>query len=289
MSHKRSLDMTSDAGLTSQDTDDARPIQEVLRELQQMPQTPRLVTRPEDREALAREMRQRTEHLGSFLVGPHLQQALASAALQAEPEQRVHQWPKPLQNAGKGKGLIRTAPGPTVPVWVTSYRRKGQRRTGKRAAGVSAGLVRCGIYERCTPAWAAAVSLCAARLGSLAEAQAVWAARGVELDLKTGRLSAYRYAARARWEHQLARTAFEETVAGRRVVSSSAGGRRRLRETPRGPQTNQGRKRYTGAWCEPQVFIVYVGAAPGHRAARFAPFIDATLTGPDAVCALWRP
>ena len=78
--------MTSDAGLTSQDTDDARHIQEVLSELQQMQQPPRLVTSPEELEALEREMRQRTDRLGSLLVGQHLQQALDSDTFQAEQE-----------------------------------------------------------------------------------------------------------------------------------------------------------------------------------------------------------
>ena len=95
--------MTSDAGLTSQDTDYARHIQEVLDELQQMQQTPRLVTSPEELEALEREIRQRTDRLGSLLVGSHLQQALDSAALQAEQERLVRQWPKPLKNDGKVK------------------------------------------------------------------------------------------------------------------------------------------------------------------------------------------
>jgi hypothetical protein len=133
--------MTSESGLSSQDTDDARHLQEVLNELQQMPQTPRLVTSPDDREALEREMRQRTDRLGSLLVGDHLQQALDSAALQAEQERLVRYWPKPLKNDGKVKVLIRTAQGHTVPVWVTYYRRKGQRRMGKRDGGVYAGLV----------------------------------------------------------------------------------------------------------------------------------------------------
>ena len=53
------------------------------------------------------------------------------------------------------------------------------------------------------------------------------------------------------------RTAFEDRVAGRRVVSSSDGGRMRLRDNTRGPQTKQGRRRYTGAWREPKVLIVY--------------------------------
>jgi len=120
-------------------------------------------------------------------------------------------------------------------------------------------------------------------LGSLAEAQEVLAA-----DTNTVRLIAYRYAARARLEQQLERTAFEDTVAGRRVVISSDGGRLRLRETKRGPKTKKGRRRYTGAWREPKVLIVYVVDAEGKQESRFAPFIDATLKGPDAVFALLR-
>src|SRR5262249_49792328 len=73
---KRSIDMTSDSGLISQDSDDASRIQEVLNELRQMQQTPQLVTSPEALEALEREIRQRTDRLGSLLVGHHMQQAL---------------------------------------------------------------------------------------------------------------------------------------------------------------------------------------------------------------------
>jgi hypothetical protein len=278
--------MMSDSGLTSQETDNARHIQEVLNELRQMQQNPRLVTSPDDLEALEREIRQRTDRLGSLLVGYHIQQALDSAALHAEQERLVSHWPKPVKNDGKIKVLIRTAQGHTVPVWATYYRRKGQRRAGKRDAGVYAGLVVLGMYDRCTPALAAEVSLLAAMLGSLAEAQDVLAARGVELDIKAVRLIAYRYAARARLEQQLGRMAFEETVAGRRVVISSDGGRLRLRETKRGPKTNKGRHRYTGAWRAPKVLIVSVVDAEGKRDASFAPVIDATLKGPDAVFAL---
>src|SRR2546430_15178881 len=213
------------AGWTCQDTEYARHIQEVLDELGQIQQTPRLVTSPEDLEALEQEIRQRTDHLGSLLVGYHIQQALDSAALQAEQERLVSQWPQSLKNDGMVQVRVRTAQGHTVPVWVTYYRRKGQRRAGKRDAGMYAGLVLLGIHDRCTPALAAEVSLLAAMLGSLAEAQDVLANRGVELDTKTIRLIAYRYAARARLEQQIESTAFEDSVSGRRVVISSDGGR----------------------------------------------------------------
>jgi hypothetical protein len=135
---------------------------------------------------------------------------------------------------------------------------------------------------------ASEVSLLAAMLGSLHEAQDVLANRGVELDTKTIRLIAYRYAARARLAQQLGRTAFEDSVSGRRVVISSDGGRLRLRETKRGTKTTKGRRRYTGAWREPKVLIIYVVDAEGKRESSFAPVIDATLKGPDAVFALLR-
>ncbi len=83
---QRSIDMTSDSGLISQESDYPQAIQAVLDELHQMQQTPRLVTNPDALETLEREIRQRTDHLGSLLVGYHLQQALDAAALQAEQE-----------------------------------------------------------------------------------------------------------------------------------------------------------------------------------------------------------
>src|SRR4029434_1851412 len=107
------------ADLACQDTDYAQHIQEVLDALGQIQQTPRLVTSPEDLEASEQEIRQRTDRLGSLLVGYHMQQALDSAALQAEQERLVRHWPKPLKNDGRVKVGIRTAHGLAVSVWVT--------------------------------------------------------------------------------------------------------------------------------------------------------------------------
>jgi hypothetical protein len=133
--------MTSAPGATRQDTDYARYIPEALHELHQLPPPPRLVTSPGALEALEHEIRQRTARLGSFLVGHHLQQALDSAALHAEQEQLVQQWPTPLKNDGRVKVGMRTVHGLVGSVWGTYYRRKGQRRAGKRNAGVYPGLV----------------------------------------------------------------------------------------------------------------------------------------------------
>ena len=133
--------MTSDSGLSSQESDYPQARQEVLDELHQMQHTPRLVTNPDALETLERAMRQRTDPLGSFLIGSQRQQALDAAALQAAQAQLVSQWPKPLKNDGKVQVRVRTAQGLAVPVWVAYDRRKGPRRAGKRSAGVSVGLM----------------------------------------------------------------------------------------------------------------------------------------------------
>ena len=44
-----------------------------------MQETPRLVISPDEREALEHEICQRTDFLGSLLVGYHIQQALAGS------------------------------------------------------------------------------------------------------------------------------------------------------------------------------------------------------------------
>ncbi len=183
---------------------------------------------------------------------------------------------------------MRTAQGDTMPLRVSYDRRTGQRRGAKRSAGGYAGLVVLGIDDRCPPGLAAEGSRLAAMLGALQEAQDVLANQGVELETKAVRRMAYRYAARARLVQQVEHTACEDTVAGRRVVIRSDGGRLRLRETKRGPKTPKGRRRSTGAGREPQVLLVYVVDAEGKRDATFVPVMDATLKGPEAVFALLR-
>jgi hypothetical protein len=115
------MTMTSDPGLTCQDSDYATQIQAAIDALQQMQEAPKVVTNPEALEALEHEIRGRTDRLGSLLLGHHLQQSLDSADLQTEQDLLVSQWPKPLKSDGKVKVNIRTAQGDTVAVWATTF------------------------------------------------------------------------------------------------------------------------------------------------------------------------
>ena len=125
-------------------------------------------------------------------------------------------------------------------------------------------------------------------LGSFAEAHQILSERGHGLGEKTLRLIAYRAVERARLAQKT--TGYlghsQESVAGRRVVVSSDGGRIRLREKKRGPKTAKRRNRYKGVWREPKLFIIYVVDETGKQEGNFAPLIDGTLQSPDTLFAM---
>jgi hypothetical protein len=70
------------------------------------------------------------------------------------------------------------------------------------------------------------------------------------------------------------------------VVISTDGGRIRIRKNKRGPRTQKGRRRYSTHWREPKLLIIYTVDDNGKMDRSFAPFIEGTLKGPDAVFGL---
>jgi len=205
----------------------------------------------------------------------------------------VKDFPKRLKSEGKKKVTIRTSSGSSIEVLVRYHRHhydrsRSNRKRRKRQAGLYAGLVLLGIHERSTPLLSSEVGMFTALLGSLSETQAILAHRGVELDVKTIRLLAYRSVQRARMMQRMGHFGFgeEDTLKGLRVVVSSDGGRVRLREKKRGPKTKKRRNRYKGAWREPKLLLIYVVDAEGKQSQCFAPIIDGIIRGPDAFFAL---
>ena len=70
------------------------------------------------------------------------------------------------------------------------------------------------------------------------------------------------------------------------MVVSLDGGRVRVRRKTRGPKTKKGRNRFHTDWKEPKLLILYGGGDAGRPSQTWAPIIDGTLRGPEAVFAL---
>jgi hypothetical protein len=151
---------------------------------------------------------------------------------------------------------------------------------------VYAGFFMLGIYDHLTPGLASEVCLIATIVASFQEASRVMQERGVPIDAKKICEIARRYARRAEFAKQNSSALGAESLAGRRVVISTDGGRIRIRKKKRGPKTEKGRHRYTTKWREPKLLIVYTVNADGKKDASFLPVIEGTMKGPDAVFGL---
>src|SRR5262249_7455256 len=144
-------------------------------------------------------------------------------------------------------------------------------------------LLLWGVHDRCSAALVSEISRLVAMLGSLEEVEKVLSDRGQPLDFKTIRTIAYRFAMRVRAAQRAGTLNWGETVAGRRVVVSTDGGRIRIRTTKRGPKTAKGRNRYRTDRREPKLLILYVVDETGRMNREFLAVIDGTLGGPDAI------
>lgn len=258
-------------------------IEDLLRLFDHLAHLPFIATTPEELAEYERQLCRETERLAGLITGESLQASLASEALAPQVERLVKASGKPLKKDGVQAVTIRTATGVPVTVTTVYYRRKGQRGTKRRLPGLYAGLVILGIFERCTPALSAHVSLLAAALSSFEEAQKLLLEEGIELNVKRVRAIAYAFARRARAIESGPATLDFGNVTGRRVVVSCDGGRVRIRTKKRGPRTKKGRCRYRGVWREPKLFVVSVVGPDGRQDHTCTPLIDATLSGPDAV------
>lgn len=267
----------------------ARQIANIQQELAEMQASSQIVTSPEELAKLEDEIRQITDRLAGAILGQKVQRSLDSEEGQKAEQTMIKNHPQRLKSEGKKTVTIRTGYGADLTLYVRYYRRNCDRRKKKRYAGLYPGLVLLGIFERCTPALTSEIGQMVVLLGSFAEAHQILSERGHGLGEKTLRLIAYRAVDRARLAQKT--TGYlghnsQESVAGRRVVVSSDGGRIRLREKKRGPKTAKRRNRYKGAWREPKLFIIYVVDEKGKQERNFAPLIDGTLQGPDTLFAM---
>jgi len=159
---------------------------------------------------------------------------------------------------------------------------RSQARADK-GKGSYFGLTLLGVCDRTTPALASEVAQLAASLSSFADARARLRQMGVDMSIRRIANVAYHFAQRARSRQEVDGMGIEGSLAGKRVVISTDGGRLRVRKDKRGKKTKKGRSRYHTDWREPKLLVIYVVDEKGRIAQEFAPVIDGTLQGPDEV------
>jgi hypothetical protein len=159
---------------------------------------------------------------------------------------------------------------------------RSQARADK-GKGSYFGLTLLGVCDRTTPALASEVAQLAAALSSFADARARLRQMGVDMSIRRIANVAYHFAQRARSRQELEGMGIEGSLAGKRVVISTDGGRLRVRKNKRGQKTKKGRSRYRTDWREPKLLVIYVVDEKGRLAQEFAPVMDGTLQGPDEV------
>ncbi len=240
----------------------------------------------EQLEELETEIKSLTDRLHAELLGQQLQRSLDDEQLPEEERKFLRNLPGRYRSEGMRPVTVKTASGAEIRIRVRYYVKKGGNRRRNRNRGFYPALLLLGIQNHCTPNLASEIGALAAALSSYEEVQATLARRGVFFDDNTIRELAYRLARRARAMQQQGFADYEMKLSGKRVVVSTDGGRLRVRKNKPGRKTAKGRTRFRTDWREPKVLIIYVVGEDGQKERNIAPFIDATMKGPDEVFAL---
>ena len=167
-----------------------------------------------------------------------MQLALASPALHEQERTLAKASPKKMKDFGYRPVTVQFLGGLEVEL-MARYRCRSQAGANK-GRGSYFGLVLLGVCDRTTPALASEVAQLAAALSSFDDAHAV-AADG---DHHVGPAIAdvaYRFAQRARSRQELDGMGIEGSLAGKRVVISTDGGRLRVRKNKWGRKGRGGR------------------------------------------------
>jgi hypothetical protein len=255
-------------------------IQVVQQQIEARRREGRVIRTAEDFRSMERAIATLTDRLSALLMAEATQAALDDAENRRQARSLAQGAGPTIKDQGRRDVTLRTTCGQVI-VRATYFSRNCDR--GKAGKGMYPMPLLWGIHDRCTAAVVAEISKLVAMLGSLEEVEQVLSDRGQPRDFKTIRTIAYRFAARARAAQRVGGLTRGETVAGRRVVVSTDGGRIRIRTTERGPKTAKGRNRYRTDWREPKLLIIYVVDERGQMDREFLAVIDGTLGGPDAI------
>jgi hypothetical protein len=239
------------------------------------PKTPAELTQQE------RDFKRLTDRRQSLAMALQLQRTLASDEQRTQERKCADATGKKMKNYGFREVRVRFLGGYECKLLARYYARSQAR--ADKARGAYFGLLLLGIHNRCSPALASEVAKLAAAMNSLEDARAQLCEMGVTLSVKQIATIAYQFSARARLRQKASDMGISATLAGRRVVVSTDGGRVRIRTNKRGKRTKKGRRRYRTDWREPKLLAIYVVDEQGRIDREFTPVLDGTLQGPDAV------
>ena len=222
-----------------------------------------------------------TDQLQALATALEVQRALTSPALHEQERRLAKASPKKMKDFGYRPVTVQFLGGLEVEL-MACYWCRSQARVDK-GKGNYFGLTLLGVCDRTTPALASEVAQLAAALSSFDDARARLRQMGVNMSVRRITNVAYHFAHRARSRQQVDGMGIEGSLAGRRVVISTDGGRLRVRKNKRGKKTKKGRSRYHADLREPKLLVIYVVDEKGWIAQEFSPVIDGTLQGPDEV------
>jgi len=228
-----------------------------------------------------REGKALTDRLQALATAREVQCALASPALHEQERALAKASPRKVKDFGYRAVTVQFLGGLEIEL-MARYWCRSQVRAGK-GKGSYFGLMLLGVCDRTTPALASEVAQLAAALSSFEDARARLRQMGVSMSIRRIAGVAYHFAQRARSRQELDGMGIEGSLAGKRVVVSTDGGRLRVRKNKRGQKTKKGRSRYHTDWREPKLLVIYVVDEKGRIAKEFSPVIDGTLQGPDEV------
>ena len=261
----------------------ARDVEDQLREL---PLTVELRSAA-DVAKLEQQMADLGRKLAALRLGLALTRAVNSPELRQREREFVRQLPKKFHSQGTREKSVHLPGGVTVTLSVTYYHRckspEKTRQNGRR--GLFPMLLLLGIVGHYTPRVRQRMAKAAALLGSFDEAVGMLAEDGICLSVNQLREVTAGMGRMLQRLTQQGSLTVAGSVAGRRIVVSMDGGRVRLREPRRG-KTKKGRQRFTPAWREPRLFIIYAVDDDGRMADDFPPVIDGTLGSCDQLVAL---
>jgi hypothetical protein len=232
---------------------------------------------------------QLTQQLHALLAAIAVQTEVCSPRFREATHLLVASLPCRLKNQGWRPVSLRFAVGPEVVVFLPYYSRS-TACTAKPCKGCFPALLLLAICDHCSPCLAGELASLTALLGSFQEARSLLHQRGTSLSVNKLRSVVYHYAQRVRLAQKTAKMFPGESLKGRVVVITTDGGRIRIRKD-RKAKTKKGRKRYSTHWREPKLLMIYTVKQHCGRTQidkSFAPVIDGTLNGPDALFRLLR-